>query len=274
MKMSNNFSEDFEKLILNKSFSELSPEELNSLETNGISEEEYKNVQQMLKAMSELEEEEIQPSSALRDKLMDSFNHPSKQSGKIISLQTWIISGLSAAALITLVFFLFKPEFSPRSNTTKLSDQVINSDKQLEKETPFSQLSDEQIESTLNAPSPSVQTVEEVSAIQEIKENSSLPMAQESDMPEETGQENSLNSMDSRLKTSEIEIEKKEQAEDIPAAAGKSAPVKSVSINLDQTSSVVSNKEMLISKNKKGSVKKSDSMKNHKDLFASIVTVY
>jgi len=272
MKMSEYFSEDFEKLILSKSFSELSPDELNSLEANGISEQEYNNVQQMLKAMSELEEEKFQPSSALRDKLMDSFNNPSKPSGKIISLQTWIISGLSAAAIITLVFFLFKPEFNPEHNNSKLSDQVVNSGKQLENETTLSHIPDEENESTLNAPSPSGQIVEEVSALQEIKENSILPIAQESDIPEETGQDNSLKKTESRLKT--IEIEKTEQIEDVPEAAGNSAPIKSVSINLDQTSSVVSNKEMLISKNKKGSVKNSDSMNNHKDLFSNLVTVY
>lgn len=118
------FHEDFEKLLLKSNFEDLSKEELNLLEAEGITEEEFHSIKKTLEALESIQEEPIAPSSNIKSKLMDAFDEKPKRKGLIISFPFWITSGISIAALLAIAFFLLKPGADYNQNSTPVAQQI------------------------------------------------------------------------------------------------------------------------------------------------------
>lgn len=279
MKMFNQFSDDFEKIILNKSFGELSSDELKALEAEGISESEFEGVRNMLKAMAELEEDKIQPSPELRSKLLSAFNEPEKKKGRIIPFQTWILTGLSAAALIALGFFIFKPGLDPASLKPELSQSIVQeSESEIKNSDNFIEPAE-----TINDTEFEIESVEPVSPA--VVEESVMDVAQEEAeivVSDNTDQEPALSkskiddlpekkTLDENVPIAEpVKHTKLIQAEDLSTKSSTTNLYSSQGTTLSSTS-VVSDITFPAAVEIK---KTSDSMKNHKDLFATVVTIY
>ncbi|MEZ5173053.1 MAG: hypothetical protein R2850_06020 [Bacteroidia bacterium] len=279
MKMSNQFSDDFEKIILNKSFGELSADELKALEAEGISESEFEAVRNMLKAMAEIEEEQILPAPELKNKLLSAFNEPVKNKGRIIPIQTWIITGLSAAALIALAFFIFKPGLDPAALKPELSQNIVQdsgseNNHNVELTEPVENTDQTEI----------INKSSDISLPEVVQEPSADLVKDESEIVE------SVNSAEEpSLTKSEIDnLPEKKRLEEKAAIAESVEPTKMIQAENLSTTSVTTNfystpaatlSSGAIVTGKATTVaveikKSSDSMKDHKDMFATLVTIY
>jgi len=67
------FQEDFEQMILHKEFHQLSAQEINILDAEGLGEEEYNQIRATLISLNDLEEEHDQLNALLKQKLMDVY---------------------------------------------------------------------------------------------------------------------------------------------------------------------------------------------------------
>jgi hypothetical protein len=109
MSLFKNFSEDFENRILSSKLDELSKEDLQQLEAEGISQKELQDIKATLIALEGLESEEEIPSGSIRESLLAAFDEEPEKRGGIISMPIWITVGISIAALFVIAFMLYGP---------------------------------------------------------------------------------------------------------------------------------------------------------------------
>jgi len=129
------YSQEFEQLILNKEYSLLNKSELQQLDAEGLSEEEYYQIRETLLAIKEMDSEMEFPSEHVKNKLLDVFDEGAQKQARIIVFPMWAKLTLLAAACIALGLFLFNPnstiynttnEVASNSQSSANEDQVIN----------------------------------------------------------------------------------------------------------------------------------------------------
>ena len=129
------YSQEFEQLILNKEYSLLNKNELQQLDAEGLSEEEYYQIRETLLAIKEMDSELEFPSEHVKNKLLDVFDEGAQKQARIIVFPMWAKLTLLAAACIALGLFLFNPnstiynttnEVASNSQSSANEDQVIN----------------------------------------------------------------------------------------------------------------------------------------------------
>ena len=129
------YSQEFEQLILNKEYSLLNKNELQQLDAEGLSEEEYYQIRETLLAIKEMDSEVEFPSEHVKNKLLDVFDEGAQKQARIIVFPMWAKLTLLAAACIALGLFLFNPnstiynttnEVASNSQSSANEDQVIN----------------------------------------------------------------------------------------------------------------------------------------------------
>jgi hypothetical protein len=103
------YSQEFEQLILNKEYSLLNKSELQQLDAEGLSEEEYYQIRETLLAIKEMDSEMEFPSENVKNKLLDVFDEGPQKQTRIIVFPMWAKLSLLAAACIALGLFLFNP---------------------------------------------------------------------------------------------------------------------------------------------------------------------
>jgi hypothetical protein len=130
MQAFNHFQEDFEQMILQKEFHQLSASELKILDAEGMGEEEYNQIRTMLLSLNDLEEETEEPSAALKQKLLDVFDEGKEKKGIIIRWPIIVGISLAAAAMIALGIFLFNPD----ANHFEVKNEVSQELKSIRKE--------------------------------------------------------------------------------------------------------------------------------------------
>jgi hypothetical protein len=130
MQAFNHFQEDFEQMILQKEFHQLSASELKILDAEGLGEEEYNQIRTMLISLNDLDEETDQPSAALKQKLLDVFDEGEEKKGIIIRWPIIVGISLAAAAMIALGIFLFNPD----ANHFEVKNEVSQELKSIKKE--------------------------------------------------------------------------------------------------------------------------------------------
>ena len=135
MKSFDKYSQEFEQLILNKEYSMLNKSELQQLDAEGLSEEEYYQIRETLLAIKEMDSEIEFPSDNVKNKLLDVFDEGAKKQTRIIVFPMWAKLSLLAAACIALGLFLFNPnstiynttnDVASNSQSNANEDQVIN----------------------------------------------------------------------------------------------------------------------------------------------------
>jgi hypothetical protein len=104
-----NFSDDFETRIISGKLDELSKEELQQLEAEGISHKELQDIKATLIALEELDSEEEIPSVTIKERLLAAFDEEPKKRGRIISMPFWIAAGISIAAVLVIALMLIDP---------------------------------------------------------------------------------------------------------------------------------------------------------------------
>lgn len=129
------YSQEFEQLILNKEYSMLNKSELQQLDAEGLSEEEYYQIRETLLAIKEMDSELEFPSENVKNKLLDVFDEGAQKQDRIIVFPMWAKLTLLAAACIALGLFLFNPnstiynitnDVASNSQSSANEDQVIN----------------------------------------------------------------------------------------------------------------------------------------------------
>jgi hypothetical protein len=129
------YSQEFEQLILNKEYSLLNKSELQQLDAEGLSEEEYYQIRETLLAIKEMDSEVEFPSENVKNKLLDVFDEGAQKQARIIVFPMWAKLSLFAAACIALGLFLFNPnstiynttnDVASNSQSSVNEDQVIN----------------------------------------------------------------------------------------------------------------------------------------------------
>ena len=129
------YSQEFEQLILNKEYSLLNKSELQQLDAEGLSEEEYYQIRETLLAIKEMDSEMEFPSENVKNKLLDVFDEGAQKQTRIIVFPMWAKLSLLAAACIALGLFLFNPnstiynttnDVASNSQSRSNEDQVIN----------------------------------------------------------------------------------------------------------------------------------------------------
>ena len=129
------YSQEFEQLILNKEYSLLNKSELQQLDAEGLSEEEYYQIRETLLAIKEMDSELEFPSENVKNKLLDVFDEGAQKQARIIVFPMWAKLSLLAAACIALGLFLFNPnstiynttnDVASNSQSSADEDQVIN----------------------------------------------------------------------------------------------------------------------------------------------------
>lgn len=129
------YSQEFEHLILNKEYSLLNKNELQQLDAEGLSEEEYYQIRETLLAIKEMDSEVEFPSEHVKNKLLDVFDEGAQKQARIIVFPMWAKLTLLAAACIALGLFLFNPnstiynttnEVASNSQSSVNENQVIN----------------------------------------------------------------------------------------------------------------------------------------------------
>jgi hypothetical protein len=129
------YSQEFEQLILNKNYSMLNKSELQQLDAEGLSEEEYDQIRETLLAIKEMDSEVEFPSENVKNKLLDVFDEGAQKQARIIVFPMWAKLSLIAAACIALGLFLFNPnstiynttnDVASNSQSSANEDQVIN----------------------------------------------------------------------------------------------------------------------------------------------------
>lgn len=126
MSTTQEFPDGFEQWMLHKNWSSLNEDELKQLESEGINEEEYLRIQQMLKHMQDWEDEEIIPKPELRDALLQAFDAGPERKGKIIPMPVWIATFVAAAAVLVLFIWVL-PSGEKASSTVADIPQAKNS---------------------------------------------------------------------------------------------------------------------------------------------------
>jgi len=163
MQAFNHFQEDFEQMILQKEFHQLSASELKILDAEGMGEEEYNQIRTMLLSLNDLEEETEEPSAALKQKLLDVFDEGKEKKGIIIRWPIIVGISLAAAAMIALGIFLFNPDANHFEVKNEVS-QELKSIKKDDSEIPLVTDTQHSELNTVEVESPSV----EVSASDEV----------------------------------------------------------------------------------------------------------
>jgi hypothetical protein len=118
MKNNSFLIENFEEILIQKSYEELNDAEIEQLKIEKISKQEYTAMREMFLQMQEIEESEEIPNHLIKDRLMAEFAAPQKlvTKNKIIAINRWFYLGIAAS--LTLAFVLFY----------KLSENVNNID--------------------------------------------------------------------------------------------------------------------------------------------------
>lgn len=146
MSLASNDFDNFEEIILNTPFQELSQQELSDLGLEGITAEEFEQVRQTWNAIKELEPEVEIPSVSIKDKLLDAFDQGPSKEAKIIPWPFWLSIGLSSAALVVLAFFLYNPK-NEVQNSLEVAQQLKPVESSSSKEKPLNLTSPNEIES-------------------------------------------------------------------------------------------------------------------------------
>jgi len=107
MKNNSSLIENFEEILIQKSFEELNDAEKEQLKIEKISQQEYTAMREMFLQMQDIEENEEVPNQEIKDRLMAEFAAPQKVAtkNKIISINRWFYLGIAAS--LTLAFVLF-----------------------------------------------------------------------------------------------------------------------------------------------------------------------
>lgn len=122
MKNNSFLIENFEEILIQKSFEELNDSEKEQLKIEKISQQEYTAMREMFLQMQEIEESEEIPDQSIKDRLMAEFAAPQKVAikNKIISINKWFYLGIAAS--VTIVFVLF---FKLSENVNNINDKQV-----------------------------------------------------------------------------------------------------------------------------------------------------
>jgi hypothetical protein len=137
MKNNSFLIENFEEILLQKSFEDLNEAEREQLRLEKISAQEYTAMREMLLQMQDIDENEIVPNDAIKTKLMAEFVAPTKiaTKGKIISLNSWFYMGIAASLAIVFTIF-YKVSENVTNTSEKNVAQKIESDSSTNTEIP------------------------------------------------------------------------------------------------------------------------------------------
>ena len=124
------YSQEFEQLILNKEYSLLNKSELQQLDAEGLSEEEYYQIRETLLAIKEMDSEMEFPSDNVKNKLLDVFDEGAQKQARIIVFPMWAKLSLLAAACIALGLFLFNPNSTIYNTTNDVASNSQSSTKE------------------------------------------------------------------------------------------------------------------------------------------------
>ncbi|MFM2285003.1 MAG: hypothetical protein RLZZ543_500 [Bacteroidota bacterium] len=130
MSLFSNFSENFEQLLLQKSFHELNADELKALDAEGMGEDEYNQIRATLISLEDLDEELDLPSANRKEELLAIFDEGAEKKGIVIRWPVWSAVGLAVAAMIAVAFFLFRPDqasYDTGSNVAQSLDKKEDS---------------------------------------------------------------------------------------------------------------------------------------------------
>ena len=122
MKNNSSLIENFEEILIQKSFEELNDAEKEQLKIEKISQQEYTAMREMFLQMQEIEESEEIPDQSIKDRLMAEFAAPQKVAikNKIISINKWFYLGIAAS--VTIAFVLF---FKLSENVNNINDKQV-----------------------------------------------------------------------------------------------------------------------------------------------------
>lgn len=137
MKNTQQFPDGFESWISNKSWKELNTEELKQLQEEGISEDEFFQLKQMLIQLEKIEEEPLKPRDELKNSLMEAFDKGPGKPGKVIAMPVWIATfAVAAAVLVFFVWFMPKeaskntvadiPQINQKENNQGINSETTN----------------------------------------------------------------------------------------------------------------------------------------------------
>jgi len=122
MKNNSFLIENFEEILIQKSFEDLNDAEKEQLKIEKISQQEYNSMREMFLQMQEIEESEEIPNHSIKDRLMAEFATPQKvvTKNKIIAINRWFYLGIAAS--LTLAFVLF---YKLSENVNSLDDKQV-----------------------------------------------------------------------------------------------------------------------------------------------------
>lgn len=122
MKNNSSLIENFEEILIQKSFEELNDVEKEQLKIEKISQQEYTAMREMFLQMQEIDESEEVPNHTIKDRLMAEFAAPRKlvPKNKIISINKWFYLGIAAS--VTIAFVLF---FKLSENVNNINDKQV-----------------------------------------------------------------------------------------------------------------------------------------------------
>jgi len=126
MKNNSFLIENFEEILLQKSFEDLNDAEKEQLKLEKISAQEYESMREMLLHMQEIEESEEIPNDAIKNRLMAEFATPTKvvAKNKIIPFNRWFYFGVAASLTLAFVFFYKLSENLTNSSENKVAQQI------------------------------------------------------------------------------------------------------------------------------------------------------
>lgn len=122
MKNNSSLIENFEEILIQKSFEELNDAEIEQLKIEKISKQEYTAMREMFLQMQEIDESEEIPDHSIKERLMAEFAAPQKlvTKNKIISINRWFYLGIAAS--LTLAFVLF---YKLSENVNSIDDKQV-----------------------------------------------------------------------------------------------------------------------------------------------------
>jgi hypothetical protein len=203
---------------------------------------------------------------------MDEFVKPQNNKGRVFSLQTWLISGLSAAALITLVFFLFKPELDPGRNSPELSQQITKENNLNNEGNSENYTLQNKLDETSGTDQQPTQIQEEKKLADEINIAQDLATKEEFYHPPAEDDVSTSDVNESAIKL--VKSENNSFSEGAPAATGESESLNPESLTSSRSSLASEARTKTNSDKKAPFIENSESMQNYDNLFSSIVTVY
>lgn len=124
MSLFSNFSENFEQLLLQKSFHELNADELKALDAEGMGEDEYNQIRATLISLEDLDEELDLPSANRKEELLAIFDEGADKKGIVIRWPVWSAVGMAVAAMIAVAFFLFRPDQASYDSTINVAQSI------------------------------------------------------------------------------------------------------------------------------------------------------